>query len=364
MMNIMDSKETNLEKINYLIEETPEGESYISKKDSPNIHIFVKKGLTVIPSQLKKYKERTIFIDGVFNGSPFVNNEKLQYSLDHHEGVIRNFTLSSCEQALIMVLKGLTFEDSNWEMYINEPDLDSILTLWILCNYKELHDEKDLILQKVVRLTRVEGLIDVHGFSMADFLGYQSSVYETQKIIIEKLLEQEKKLKESGEWAEINFTKYTLLMLGKIDIVIYGQDRMKKSGTIVTELYKLTMLNSKYIVICESKEGIYEVEEILKERYKSKLGLIILKSGYDPKKYTLRLSNDFITPNLNKLYKVLNRLDPIVTIWDKSNRWGGSDNIGGSPRKTGTDLTPADIKTICSKIYCKLSFWDRLFKKK
>ncbi len=355
--------ESSLENINYKIIELEDNLNAIVKKDSPNIRMIIKRGFTVTSSQLKKFKDRTIFIDGVFKGPPFVNNERQQYSLDHHEGVIRNFTLSSCEQALIMIMKGLTLDEGKWDLYVNEPDLDAVLSLWVLSNYKELiHSGEDILLQKAVRLVRVEGIIDVHGFTLSEFTGYASSTFESEKVIIEKLIEQERELKASGMWTKVDFTKYTMLMLSKVDIVIYGQNREKKQEVQIEELKKITMLNSKYIIICQSPVGIYEVEGALKDKYPGKVGIIILKSLSDPKKYTVRLSNEFITPNLNALYHAFNKADKNVKLSERHNKWGGSDNIGGSPQQTGSELSIAEIERICRKIYCKQSFWEKLRK--
>jgi hypothetical protein len=355
-------KEKNLDNINYKILEQNEERKYpiIIKKDTPNVHIIVKRDITVTPNQLKKYKNRTIFIDGAYKGAPFVNNEKFQYNLDHHEGVIRYFTLSSCEQAMIMVMKGLTLEEGQWDIYLNEPDFDAVLAVWILCNYNELLKDEDNILQKAIRLTRVEGIIDVHGFTMGSFTGYAPTTYESQKIIIEKLLEQEKNLKSSGKWNNIDFLKYTMLMLGKIDIVVYGQNKDRNKDFNITEHSKMKMLNSKYLIICESDAGIYAVEEFLKSKYQGKVGIIILRSNYDPTKYTLRLSNEFISPDLTPLYKALNKADKNVSPFDEANKWGGSEIIGGSPRVKGSGLSIDEIESISKKIFCKQSFWDKI----
>lgn len=352
------------EKINYkIVKDDDNSKPVIIKKDTPNVRLNIVKGLSVTPAQLKKYKERTIFVDGVYNGAPFVNNEKQIYSLDHHEGIIRNFTLSSCEQALIMVMKGLTLDEGTWNIYVNEPDLDAVLSIWVLCNYRELIELKETILQKTVRLVRVEGIIDVHGFTMSDFTGYASSTFDTEKEIIDKLMEQERILKGKHEWNKIDYTKYTMLMLGKIDIVIYGQDKEKKKAMTIREIKNFSMRNSKYIIICESASGIYEVEESLKNKYPGKVGIIILRSSYDNKRYTLRLANDFISPDLSELYKELNKIDKAVTKSDEGNKWGGSENIGGSPRLTGSYLSPTDIEKACRKIYSKVSLWGRIKKK-
>jgi len=42
------------------------------------------------------------------------------FNLDHHEGVIRRFTLSACEQAMILVLRGLDLRERPWTILANQ----------------------------------------------------------------------------------------------------------------------------------------------------------------------------------------------------------------------------------------------------
>ena len=52
----------------------------------------------------------TIFLDGAAKGEPFMDASRGIYNLDHHEGCVRSFTLSTCEQAMILIRKGLDLD--------------------------------------------------------------------------------------------------------------------------------------------------------------------------------------------------------------------------------------------------------------
>ncbi len=60
--------------------------------------------------------------------------------------------------------------------------------------------------------------------------------------------------------------------------------------------------------------------------------------------YTIGRKSVWIPFDLPKLYEKLNLAEGDSI--EKTNFWGGSDTIGGSPRKTGSKLTPEDIQKI------------------
>jgi hypothetical protein len=88
------------------------------------------------------------------------------------------------------------------------------------------------------------------------------------------------------------------------------------------------------------------VEEQLKEVHGDRLGLLILQK--DDRTYTLRQVDPFLPTNLDDVYERLNLLDGAVS---GSRRWGGSGDIGGSPRGVGTDLAIGEIVDICRWVF-------------
>jgi hypothetical protein len=95
--------------------------------------------------------------------------------------------------------------------------------------------------------------------------------------------------------------------------------------------------------------GIYEVEEYLGRLYDKKPTLVILQKN--SKHYTIRKSDMFSPIDIENLYDRLNLMDPSVTWNDPGNQWGGSGEIGGSPRKTGTALSPEKIVETCKQAF-------------
>jgi len=120
-----------------------DGRSLVISGNAPNIELHVERGLSVDGGGRKRFGAQAIFLDGVYTGAPFVDNEARQYSLDHHAECVRAFTLATCEQAVVMLLQGLPLSAGTWTLWINDPDLDSMLAAWVLMNHVELlRDER------------------------------------------------------------------------------------------------------------------------------------------------------------------------------------------------------------------------------
>ena len=130
---------------------------YLFGSAAPNLHLRVERGLSVNSAGRKYYPRQTIFLDGVYSDAPFIDNETRQYSLVHHAGCIRMFTLATCEQAAVFVLEGLPLDEGVWNLFINEPDLDAVLASWILINHHTLLRDDASILRNVMPFIRVEG---------------------------------------------------------------------------------------------------------------------------------------------------------------------------------------------------------------
>lgn len=330
---------------------------HIQRNDLKNISIFVERGLTIDKNELPSYPKNSIFIDGVFDGPPFLDNENMKYSLDHHKGVVRAFTLATCEQILLMLYKGLNLSDGNWRIYCNEPDTDTVLTSWIMLNHDKIFNKELDILTDVTKLVRVEGLIDSHGFTVFDFLGYNEDAIEVETQKLGKITAEEHRIKKDGAWGEIDFSSFLISSLDKLDEVFLKKP-FNQTAPNLSEIKTLQIGGGNLIKICSGPGSVHEVELELKQTYGNKLAVIILKK--DEKSFALKLSNEFIGKNLIPFYDELNRLEGTHTLIQENSKWSGSDSIGGSPRPNGTALSLDEIAGAAQKIFGqKRGFWRK-----
>ncbi len=318
--------------------------------EAPALCVRVERGYTVTAAAAHRAAPGTIYLDGAAQAEPFLDAEKQVYNLDHHVGCVRAFTLATCEQAMVMVRRRLNLRERDWTVFANEPDLDAILAIWVLLNHVRLNDEDPEIRSRVFPLLRLQGTIDALGLEMLEMSGLPREQQESMLARVEQLRRRELALKKDGRWLEIDFLEYTADLLRSVDALVYSPHHFEGSLNLdVRELARAEVADRWLAVACASEEGIYEVERHLRRLHGDRLGIVILRK--DPQSYTLRKVDPSLPLSLDRVYDQLNLLDPAVGGFRPENRWGGSDEIGGSPRATGTRLTAEEIADICGKAY-------------
>jgi len=329
---------------------------YLTCLEAPEIKVRIDRNMAVTAGAAKKAEEGTIFLDGAAHSAPFLDLERRVYNLDHHEGCVRTFTLSTCEQALVLVSRGLDLREKPWQIFANEPDLDTVLAIWVLLNSMHLGPNNPEIRELVIPLVRLEGVIDTHGLEMAQLTGFSREHLEATSKALGHLREPELKQKREGEWEKNEALEFVSEQLQSLDRMAYPADFFEAFRGI-EELAKIELSENRIAVVCRCDCGIYELEKDLKRLYGKRLGVIVLQKN--DRVYTLRQVDPFLPVNLEKAYRKLNLLDHAVRATDAADRWGGSAEIGGSPRKAGTDLTPDEIAEILRMVYRKPTLLER-----
>ncbi len=333
-----------------------EHESYLTCLEMPNIAVIVQPGLSFSASTVRKSPNSRIYLDGVAQCEPFMDLEKHVYNFDHHEGVVRPFTLATCEQVLVMVMKGMDLRGRDWKIYANEPDLDTILSIWLLLNHVRLKQKAPDELKGLYTLVRLESLIDAHGLEMIHISGLPLDLLNKTRKIIDYLREEEIDLKRHAVWEESDFLEHTALVLQKIDRLVYRSDEFLDFQDL-QELARVEIVNNRFAVAVASAQGIYEIEPFLARLYGENIAIVILQN--ESGGYTLRRMDHFMPGDLKPIYSKLNFLDPVVRCRSEKNQWGGSGDIGGSPRGVGTELTPLEIAEACRDVFRPPSMLQR-----
>jgi hypothetical protein len=324
----------------------------LSCLEAPNLQVTIKASLTVTASAARKAPPGTIYLDGVAQIEPFLDHEKKVYNLDHHEGCVRTFTLATCEQALIMCVKGLDLRDREWKIYANEPDLDTILAIWIILNHQRINNPNAIHRRSLFALVRIEGIIDALGLEMRELSGFPAELLQKLMRIIDRLRAGELELKKAGEWTKTDYLDYTIGILRKLDQFLIKVGELDDFKGI-EELARIDLINNRIAVVITSDLGIYELEPHLNKLYGNRLGWVALRKGENA--YTLRQMDLFMPVTLEDVYQRLNFMDPTVKGRSGANRWGGSGDIGGSPRDSGTRLSPEQIVSACRDVIEKRS---------
>lgn len=342
----------------YVIKSSGE-ERVLTCLEAPNINVHIEAGLAFAASVARKSPSGTIFLDGVAQCEPFMDHERQVYNLDHHEGCVRAFTLAACEQALVMYMKGLDLQSREWNIFANEPDLDTLLSIWILLNHARIGRQDANQRRLLYALVRYEGVVDALGLELKDLCALPVELMRKIQRVIDHLRTEELNLKKEGRWAKSDYLLYTAGILHKIDQIFYKpSDFADYFG--VEELARIDLTDQRIAVVVEADMGIYEIEPHLNKLYGNRLGVVFLKKGANL--YTVRQMDLFMPITLEAIYDRLNFVDAAVRYRTMTNRWGGAADIGGSPRETGTRLTPQEIVQACREGVRKPDLGQKIYR--
>ena len=306
--------------------------------EAPTVTVRAERGFVVTAAQARNYRAGAIFLDGAAQGGPFVEVQKELYNLDHHEGCIRPFTLATCEQAMVLIRRVVDLRKRDWTVFANDADLDTVFALWAILNHFRINDDAEVRF-RLMPLLRLEGAIDTHGLGLQDMAALPPDLFHATSAALKQLQDREAALKSEGTWYKVDLLEYIAERLQAIDRLIYSPTHFDGLHE-VEELARVEIANGSVAVACRSDAGIYELEQQLRKLHGDRLGILILQN--EPSTYTLRQVNQMLPATLEQAYQRLNLMDPAVGGGSR-NRWGGSVEIGGSPRGTGTRLTPVQI---------------------
>jgi membrane protease YdiL (CAAX protease family) len=315
------------------------GERVLLCVEAPTLRVRLQRGAAVPEAAARGAEPGTIFLDGAAACAPFADPKRAVYNLDHHEGCVRSFTLATCEQAMVLIRKLQDLRKRDWTIRANDADLDAVLAIWVLFNHLRLNaDER--VRAAVIPLLRLEGAIDARGLDMLDFLAMPEETLRTARSWMERLREPEVRYRERGRWERIDLAEYTADRLRAIDDLVYASSELEEIAEI-EEIARADLTGHSVAVVCRSEVGIYEVERQLLRFHGDRLGVIVLQTG--ERSYSLRQVDRSLPADLGEVYAHLNRIDPAAGGSRSGNRWGGSTEIGGSPRATGTRLSAQQI---------------------
>jgi hypothetical protein len=340
----------------YRIREDPDGRVLVCS-EAPTLRVRIERGLSVTAAAARNAPPGTIFLDGAAQGEPFLDPQRGVYNLDHHEGCVRAFTLATCEQAMVLLRKGLDLRKRDWTLWANDVDLDALLAIWVLLNHLRLAGDDPHARAAVMPLLRLEGVIDAHGLELVDLTAFPADLLHESRHRLERVLGREQALKSSGLWQRIDPLEYAADRLAALDAQIYPPDHFADLQEI-EELARFDLCAGSVGVVCRAEVGIYEVEQQLRRFHGDRLGLIVLQKG--EREYSLRQVDPTLPVGLDQVYQLLNLVDPASGGSLAANRWGGSEEIGGSPRATGTALDATRIAEICRHAFQRASLRARL----
>jgi hypothetical protein len=310
--------------------------------EAPTLTVKIELGSCVSAVAARSAAPGTIFLDGAAQGEPFVDAERDVYNLDHHEGCVRAFTLAACEQAMVLLRRGLDLRRRDFTIVANGVDLDSVLAIWVLLNHLRLRGPDSAVRARILPLLRLEGNVDALGLGCEDLCALPEPLYSQTRRTMAGLLERERTA-QAGGFARDPLA-FVAAQLRAIDRIAYAGEALE-APLEIEELAREELPGLGFAVVCRGDGGIYEVERELRRLHGERLALVVLQK--DAASYSLRAASPAAAARLERIYAWLNHADPGSSGSRSENRWGGSGEIGGSPRRRGTRLGPAEIAVAC-----------------
>ena len=277
------------------------GEEVLTCLEAPTVAVRIRNGCSATASAARNARRGSIFLDGAAQGEPFIDPKRDVYNLDHHEGCVRPFTLATCEQAMVLIRKGLDLRTRDWTVYATDPDLDTVLAIWVLLNHIRVNEENAETRARVMPLLRLQGVTDAQGFELQDLCALPPMLMVESRAWMEKLRERELQIMAHGGWAQNDLLNYTAAQLRAVDRLIYPPTCFDDLEEI-EELERAEITDHSIAIVCRSKVGIYEVSRELRRLHGKRLGAVALQK--DDFTYSLRQVDTQLPATLEGVYAI------------------------------------------------------------
>lgn len=284
----------------------------------------------------------SIALDGYASGQTKYSPTGPYANFNHHEDVDRLATRSTCMQIYFSIVLGLfdTFRKDGKpyaHVFVNDADQDVCLSYWLLTHPEKVNSS--IHGSSLARLIVLEDLLDASGGAYPfDDSNEQDSLYNRQAWVFEPYTNarEERRLHSmSGEEliALINEVSHR--------ISLFAENRGQSIKVDTQPVFIGGGPGWKMIV---EKSG-YSRASLYASGDKAFVGMRQRSDGNYT--YVIGRMSPYVAFPLEQIYKTLNTIEDLDSI---DNQWGGSNTIGGSPRKTGSRLSPEELEEAINRV--------------
>lgn len=274
-------------------------------------------------------------LDGYVNGPPAYAAWGPHANFDHHQGVDRIGTRSTCFQVFLAINMGLfdTFQRKgvpHAHVYVNDVDQDVCLAYWLLTHPERL--ERLQAWQPLSQLIVTEDLLDA-----------TAGAYP---------IDPEEPMLRQQAWV---FEPYTdarsdgsLVHMAAEDMVSVVDRVCRRISRFLSGEGRAVDLDTRYEDLGGGpgwrlirEVGMYARTRLFAEGI---LAFVACRENGDGTyTYSIGKMSPFVTFPVLRIFRRLNEADGIT---DPNDAWGGTGIIGGSPRRSRSRLPPAEVEGI------------------
>ena len=300
------------------------------------IDLNIEPGKTYRWSDFKKLKPPySIALDGFVDSATVRDPEGPYANFDHHSKTDRLSTRSTAEQVHIEIKLGLfdTFRRGGIpeaHIYINDTDEDACLAWWLLKNNERIRNVSEPRVNRLVycedRLDCTAGAYPFGYISMRRKMAWIFQPYHEARFKGRFARMEETEMRSIIESVEDRISRHVL----DDDSELRLEGCYEKIGG--GPGWTFTRETGSASRMAMYNDGITAFAVLVAEKQD---GSFI---------YTLGRRSVWTPFILQKLYSILNEAEHDIV--NAGNKWGGSDTIGGSPRETGSRLSPSKLQGI------------------
>ena len=300
------------------------------------INLIVEPGVVLSWDEFTQTKPPySIALDGYVNSVSELDFNGPYLNFDHHSGVRRLITRSTCAQVYLAIVLGLfkLFQKDNQphaNIYVNDCDQDVCLSYWLLKNPDKILNLR--VQDYIARLIIGEDFVDATAGSFPIDL--------TRDIVQQSfwIFEPYTTARNNGELKDYSSSQMVELIMSVYErINLYTEGKAQKIE--VDARYEIIGGGEGWILAKEI--GAYARAQLYQEGVQA---LITFRDNQDGTyTYSIGKISDFIKFPIPEIYNVLNQAENLI---DPSSQWGGSTIIGGSPLRSGSKLKPEELENI------------------
>lgn len=275
--------------------------------------------------------KNSVALDGYVQG-PVAGDQLDRWSLDHHDGCVRLYTLATCEQVRAHLCLGGPAWFEGRTIFVNDLDGDTLLSLWLLNNPTRANDD-------VVRtLVRAVGTVESHGPAGNLLLSDEEQAVATQFFwnAIKPVTSLRGKVREVFDtWGNL-----VVECLKGITALVDGTlDSTARDNSLTLEIIKVMEIGPHTFALATC-DG-FGFMELYAQGFD---GGILYKDAADgTRTYTVAKRSDLVNIPIGPASNPDTLLGALA---GRESGWGGGTTIGGSPRKEGgrsSMLSPDEV---------------------
>jgi hypothetical protein len=275
----------------------------------------------------------SIALDGAVQG-PVMGDEEDRWSFDHHAGCARLITQATCEQVFTALMLG--FDTKERQIYINDIDGDTLVSLWLL-----EQDYDRLVNVYLRRLVHAVGIIDAHGPAGVHLLdtdeeAMSNAFFSRLREVLPRDVQS-----EYDSWSSFIIKGFEVIesVISDASNGRLKQDDWEDDEDDIEWLFHGERHGVEAIIARADDFGWFAA------LYEAGFRVVVMVSDAadGSLRYTIGKLSDLVSYPLgpgNDANSLLGRLNA------REPGWGGGSSIGGSPRLEGgvsSRLTPEEI---------------------